>query len=260
MPSFKPAPDRQLGDAWLRWNGRLKSFEKNSDSQKRIYIGLTFFFLLTAALGLYAVYYLIEPRLRILNSKLPDAVAALLIAAVGVGFLFFIVSVLALWTRIKLICKPFDKSIPLRFIAPYVFKLGRLAGRSKDQLFNSFIKVHNCWIRLNAEKTKAQGILVLLPRCLQKQLLDQIGQFLSPRRIPVFVVSGGEMARRIVRERKPKVVIGVACERDLFSAIMDLCANVRIIGIPNYRPEGPCKNTRIDCMEFEQTVLSFLNG
>jgi hypothetical protein len=237
----------------------MKFFEKDSDTQKRIFIGLTFCFLLTAIIFLYGIYYLIEPRLRMLHAKLPAIIAALLIAAWGIVFLLFILFVLSLVIRIKLILKIFEKSIPFHFFTPTIFKLGQFLGRSKDQLSNSYIKVHNGWIRLNAGKTKARKILVLLPRCLQKQLLDQISQFLLPRRIPVFVVSGGEMARRIVKERKPKVVIGVACERDLLSAVMDLCTSVRIIGIPNYRPEGPCKNTRIDRLEFEQTVQSLLN-
>ena len=50
----------------------------------------------------------------------------------------------------------------------------------------------------------------------------------------------------------------MACERDLLSGIQDICNQIPIIGIPNIRPEGPCKNTTIDLNEFEKAVHTFL--
>jgi hypothetical protein len=260
MPSPKLSTDRQLGDAWLHWNGRLKPVEKDSNTQKRIFVGLIFCILLIVAIFLYGIYYFTEPRFRMLHAELPVTVAVLLVLVWGIVFLLFVFSVLSIWFQNSLMAKWFPKSIPVRFLIPFVFKLGRLLGQSRDQISNSFIKVHNSWIRLSAGKIKAEKILVLLPRCLQKPLLNQVRQFSLMRRIPVYVVSGGEMARRIIADKKPEAVISVACERDLLSGIRDLCPCIQIIGIPNYRPEGPCKNTRIHFLEFEQAVQLFLNS
>ena len=73
----------------------------------------------------------------------------------------------------------------------------------------------------------------------------------------MYIVTGGEMARRIIEEKAPDAVIGVACERDLLAGIRDLRPGIQLIGIPNLRPEGPCRDTLIDFNELEQAVGVF---
>jgi len=88
--------------------------------------------------------------------------------------------------------------------------------------------------------------LILLPRCLAKEELQAINGLKKIYPIEIHTVSGGELARKKVRELRPTAVIGVACERDLVSGIRDVGQKISVIGIPNERPEGPCRNTRID--------------
>jgi hypothetical protein len=66
------------------------------------------------------------------------------------------------------------------------------------------------------------------------------------------------MALRLVRDTKPDVIIAVACERDLLSGIRDIYP-MPVIGIRNTRPEGPCRNTRVDCGAVEDTVKLIKN-
>ena len=65
------------------------------------------------------------------------------------------------------------------------------------------------------------------------------------------------MARKIVVEKKPKVIIGVACERDLTSGIQDSYP-IPVFGIFNRRPFGPCFDTDVDLEMVEKGIVTFL--
>ncbi|WP_279378941.1 DUF116 domain-containing protein [Acetivibrio straminisolvens] len=59
------------------------------------------------------------------------------------------------------------------------------------------------------------------------------------------MVTGGTAARNIVSKIRPKIIVSVACERDLSSGIADV-GSIPVIGIINDRPNGPCYNTNVD--------------
>jgi hypothetical protein len=73
----------------------------------------------------------------------------------------------------------------------------------------------------------------------------------------VATAGGGEEARKAIRKEKPDFIIALACERDLASGIRDVALRVPVIGIPNKRPEGPCKNTLVDLKEFKEALEFF---
>ena len=152
------------------------------------------------------------------------------------------------------------KKVSITFLVPTILKLGTQLGFSRDRLSNSFVKVSNTLIRSRAQKIDPEKLLILLPRCLNKPLLRTITDFSQLRNIPVYIVAGGEKAREIVYSVRPKAIIGVACERDLLSGIQEIIDRIPVIGIPNIRPEGPCKNTLIDIHDFERAVQTFLGS
>jgi hypothetical protein len=259
MNDLKTHPDRQLGDAWRHWNGRLDSDSHGSAAKKGTFLGLTFGLLIAFGVLLFGINYLIGPRLSQVHPKLLLAMTSFFIMLWLAVFILFVILLLSVWRGTGKMARRLPQTLPLRFFVPAIYRMGRLAGRSSYQITHSFIQVHNSWIRLLARKSDAGKILILLPRCLQKTLLDQVRRFSIMRRIPVYVVSGGEMARRIIEEREPRAVIGVACERDLLAGLRDLSPNIQMIGIPNLRPEGPCRNTLIDFHELEMAVQAFQN-
>ena len=59
------------------------------------------------------------------------------------------------------------------------------------------------------------------------------------------VVTGGTLARNVLKNLRPQAVLAIACERDLTSGIQDVFP-LPVIGVLNQRPFGPCFNTRID--------------
>ena len=75
--------------------------------------------------------------------------------------------------------------------------------------------------------------------------------------VSISVATGGTMARRIVKEKRPDLIIGVACERDLTSGIQDAYP-IPVFGIYNQRPNGPCFDTDVDLNLIEGGMKAFL--
>lgn len=163
-----------------------------------------------------------------------------------------------------------------RFFLPGMELLARLAGVPPADVRRSFIKVNN---ELTGNLTGAfppERVLILLPHCLQRadcpirltftvdacqrcgrcpiagllDLRDRYGVHLA-------VATGGSIARRIVVETRPGLIIAVACERDLTSGIQDTHP-LPVYGILNARPEGPCRNTLVTLSLVDEALRRFV--
>lgn len=129
--------------------------------------------------------------------------------------------------------------------------------------------------RLKHRKLEARDILVLLPHCLQDydcpikitSKIDNckrcgrcnikiIVELKEAYGIHVNVATGGTLARKYIKDIRPKAVIAVACERDLLSGITDSFP-LPVYGIFNERINGPCYNTFVSIEEVKK-VLSLL--
>jgi len=62
----------------------------------------------------------------------------------------------------------------------------------------------------------------------------------------------------VIVEKRPKLVLAVACERDLTSGIKD-CYPLPVIGILNLRPHGPCFNTVVDAAAIDAALQQVLD-
>lgn len=134
---------------------------------------------------------------------------------------------------------------------------GRRNGRGRDPiperptlllLLPHCLQVSECDIRLtyNVGNCKRCG------RCEMKDLLGVADE----KGIEIFVATGGTIARRIVKEVMPDVIVAVACERDLSSGIADTYP-LPVLGITNDRPFGPCRNTRVDLEKVKEALIFF---
>ncbi len=160
---------------------------------------------------------------------------------------------------------------------PVAVVAGRLAGLEKDRVRGSFIEIHNQLAAMKPLKVQADEILLLLPHCLQwadcphRITIDVnncrqcgkcvIGDLLELQRSYGFhmaVATGGTLARKIIADVRPSVVVAVACERDLAAGIQDV-RKIHVIGILNERPSGPCYNTTLNVAVVEDTIRALLN-
>ncbi|MCD6430986.1 MAG: DUF116 domain-containing protein [Deltaproteobacteria bacterium] len=169
------------------------------------------------------------------------------------------------------------RGLGIKLFLPLMEILGPRLGISKERVRNSFIEINNrLLISGNRHKNKSEHLLLLLPHCLQnadcqrrittnidncqqcgKCDIDALVKLAQTYKVRIAVATGGTLARKIVRDHKPRLIVAVACERDLTSGIHDTFP-LPVYGILNQRPEGPCWNTRVDVAEVEKALQIFL--
>src|SRR5438445_687515 len=64
--------------------------------------------------------------------------------------------------------------------------------------------------------------------------------------VPVFVATRGQLARRVIRERRPRAVVAVACERDMMTGLRDVAGKLPVLGLTMRLPNGPCRDAELD--------------
>jgi hypothetical protein len=111
------------------------------------------------------------------------------------------------------------------------------------------LQFHECQFRITGSTVHCQ-------RCGQCPI-NGLAELSEKYGVGLAVATGGTLARRIVVERRPKIIIAVACERDLTSGIQDSYP-LPVFGITNHRPHGPCYDTEVDLERVEEALKTFL--
>lgn len=160
---------------------------------------------------------------------------------------------------------------------PIITAIASAVGIPKNYIRNIYVKLNNKYIYSNKYNVNCEDILILIPHCVQKNScklkvttdidncktcgLCNIGDLVklkSKFNVNIFVATGGTLARKIIMDNKPKVIIAVACERDLTSGVQDV-KKIPVLGVFNKRPNGPCVDTGIDISEIENAIRFFTN-
>ncbi len=256
--SSKPKKaDRRLGSEWADWDGKAGEAPASLDEDRRVFIGYAFLCLVGLMVVGGVFFYMIYPRLEGWHEYVAHGV-------IGVTAVFYVAVVL--W--FAAIAVPLLTSIPLPWrmefvqktlssMVPLTIRLGSKLGISRDRMSNSFIKVSNALVRGARINMDSGPLMLLLPRCLAPAVRKQLEALAERYQCLVFVVPGGELARKLIREHHPSRIIAVACERDLVSGIQDVASVIPTFGVPNCRPEGPCKNTVVDMDRMEEAMILF---
>src|SRR2546423_15203946 len=84
----------------------------------------------------------------------------------------------------------------------------RLFGR-RDWAEHAAIDVYNALAERRRRSVGKGELLVLIPRCLSKQALDGVLAIAGRYEVPVFVATRGQLARRVIRERRPRDAVAV---------------------------------------------------
>jgi len=166
----------------------------------------------------------------------------------------------------------------LNILFPLALALGKALHIPKGVIKSSYIEVNNKLLQSRCYSLSPENILILAPHCLQKWDcpykvtadvsncrhcgrcdIDQLWKISKDYCVNLAVVTGGTLARKIVIDNKPKAIIAIACERDLTEGILDTNP-LPVMGVLNIRPEGPCKNTKVDLVKVIEAIEFFLNG
>jgi hypothetical protein len=250
----KRSRDRILGDEWLDWQG--------SDEPSEIREGVRTFLLLSliVIVGFVSLavlfWYLVLPRFE----QYGRTSAVILTAIIGFGALFFLVwyvlLMAAVLSRRFYLTMCLNRGSRLFFLLfPFVSRLAASFGISRDRIGHSFIEVSN---RLAADTDAEGALLALIPRCLSASLKQEIREICSEYPdVVLHTAPGGTEARKYIRDVHPRAIIAIACERDLMGGIHDVAPRIPVIGIPNTRPFGPCKETSIDIHRFRDALRFF---
>lgn len=242
---------------------------------KRLFLGLL---LVTGAClggGGLAVWWVPRVSSRVgfwLPALVGGVIGALgLLVLAGIGILLFAIL--------------FERDLPgtrrlrglvVRGFFPPMVAVARLFGIAKERVGLSYIAINNQLVLRSRWRTPPERVLILLPHCLQidtceVRITGDVHNCLGCGRCPiaglleigarygvnVSIATGGTLARKIIIEQRPQLILAVACERDLTSGIQD-AHPLPVYGILNERPEGPCFNTQVDLAKVQRALERFV--
>jgi hypothetical protein len=246
--------DRKLGDEWLDWDGTTSPGENEIDEKPGTFFALAVGSVLIVMVCILVGWYLAKPRIDQFSPLSSDLIEwpALVLAAI-IFMLTALETILMLKFRTSIFPYAWTERLLLSLLSKSMW-LGPKLGISKDRVGNSFIKAHNLVVKSHAREINTNTLLILLPRCLQREARQQVAERMKGKDVQIVTAAGGEEARNAIRQYRPSLILAVACERDLISGIRDVAEKVHILAIPNMRPEGPCKNTHLSLDAFDDAL------
>jgi hypothetical protein len=246
------------------------------ESKKRVFIGLLSGTSLLVVLCLAVAWLIPYVGLSAIHPLAPWFLGGLLLLIAG----------LVLWSTLALIlniiCKRpvlFSRKIrgiTIKCFLPLMTLVGKTMGISQEKVRASFVQVNNEMVTAEGRRYSPDEILLLMPHCLQNSRCKYrltynisncrrcgecpISGLLSLKEeygVHLAIATSGTIARRIVVQTRPKIILAVACERDLASGIQDTYP-LPVFGILNQRPHGPCLDTNVDLDQVRYWLNYFL--
>ena len=228
------------------------------NTKKRLFIKLATISLFSIMFFTYLIIWLCYPRLVVLDLAFIAQLAFTIVSIVFIFCCLFILNMIFNIANIKAFSF-LDKYIFnfINFLFPIIILWGKIFGIGRREIERSFIALNNYILTHKNIKVEAKDLLVISPHCLQlatcpHKITHDINNCKHFR-----VATGGTLARKIAKELRPKMLLAIACERDLTSGIQDVYP-LPAAGVLNIRPNGPCYNTTVDLELVEQTIKQFI--
>lgn len=251
--------------------------ETTAAPRKRLFIALMGLTCIVLVGLIFLAWWIPSRGLANIHPDLPRIVGLVVLALSGIAIMGTGLLVLTTALGKDIFFTRFMRLVVIKFLLPMIEFVGRVLGLDKDRIRQSFIAMNNSLVLSQRYKVRPDRILILLPHCIQLfdceikvtgdvnkcvmcgrcdiKGLVEIGR---KYRIGISVATGGTLARKVIVERRPKLVLAVACERDLTSGIKD-CYPLPVIGILNLRPQGPCFNTVVDTAAIDAALQQVLD-
>ncbi|MBA3344445.1 MAG: DUF116 domain-containing protein [Gemmatimonadales bacterium] len=249
--------DRRLGHEWDEWDGRPLPNRGDYDSSPALFFGWSAL-ALAAGLGILALaLFLLGPRLATLHPVIPSALWMALAVGAVVLWCWWGVLLASFQTGRALLPERLAERGPFLRLMRLTSRVAGRFGR-RDWVENASVKVYNALALLRGRKVGKGELLLLIPRCLSKDTLDGVLGIAGKYGVPVFVATRGQLARRVIRERRPRAVVAVACERDMVSGLHDVAGKVPVLGLTMTLPAGPCKDAVLNLGQLEEWVRAYV--
>lgn len=244
--------------------------------RKRLFVGLMGVTCFLIIGFIYLFWWVPTKGLANIHPDLPRMAGLLFGVLSGIALLGTLLLVMTTALGKDILFTRFMRGVVIKFLLPVIESIGAIFGISKDTIRQSFVAMNNSLVTSQRLKVKPDRILILLPHCLQlfdceikvtgdinkcircgRCDIKGLAELAQKYRIDISVATGGTLARKVIIEKKPKLVVAVACERDLTSGIKD-CYPLPVIGVLNDRPFGPCLNTSVDVAKIEEALRTVL--
>lgn len=251
--------------------------EQTAAPRKRLFIALMGLTCLVLVLIIFLAWWIPSQGLANIHPDLPRIVGLIVLALSGVAILGTVLLVLTTALGKDIFFTRFMRLVVIKFLLPMIEFVGRVLRLDKDLIRQSFVAMNNSLVISQRYKVRPDRILILLPHCIQLfdceikvtgdvnkcvlcgrcdiKGLVEIGRKYG---IDISVATGGTLARKVIVEKRPKLVLAVACERDLTSGIKD-CYPLPVLGVLNLRPNGPCFNTMVDVPAIDAALQQVLD-
>jgi hypothetical protein len=249
--------DRRLGHEWDEWDGKPLPNRGDYDSSPTLFFAWSAV-ALVVGFGLVALaLYVFSPRLGDLHHSLPRALWVALAVAGAALWLWWVVLLLSYASGRALLPERLAERGPFLRLMRLTSRVADRFGR-RDWVENASVKVYNALALLRGRKVGKGELLLLIPRCLSKETLDGVLGIAGKYGVPVFVATRGQLARRVIRERRPRAVVAVACERDMVSGLHDVAGKIPVLGLTMTLPAGPCKDALLNLRQLEAWVRAYV--
>jgi uncharacterized protein len=249
--------DRRLGHEWDEWDGKPLPDQGNYDSPPWLFFGWSAAAIAAAGVVAALFLYLLGPRLALVHPGLPRVLWLAGAGVIGVSGLWWLVLGLSYYSRRSLLPEKLAERGPFLRLMRLTSRVATKFGR-RDWVENAAVKIYNSLALARGRKVGKGELLLLIPRCLSKETLDGVLSVAGRYGVPVFVATRGQLARRVIRERRPRAVVAVACERDMVSGLHDVAGKVPVLGLTMTLPAGPCKDARLDLGQLEDWVKAYV--
>ena len=245
--------DRRLGHEWDEWNGRPLPQGGDFSAEPDLFFRFAALTVVVATAAVALLLYLIGPRLGAIWAPLPRLLWIALASFGGLATLYLGLVVASYYGRRNLLPERLLERGPYLQLMNFTSRIARSFGK-RDWVEHAAIDVYNT-LAVRRGRTVGKGeLLVLIPRCLSKQALDGVLGIAGRYEVPVFVATRGQLARRVIRERRPRAVVAVACERDMMTGLRDVAGKLPVLGLTMQLPNGPCRDAVIDLDQMEKWV------
>lgn len=170
------------------------------------------------------------------------------------------------------------RGIVMKLLYPIIVMIGSIFRISKEEINGAFADLNNQLVMSKQRKTSIDRLLVLLPHCIQydeckvkitgdihncakcgKCEIKNLDALSKRYNLQISVATGGGLAKRLIKEKRPEVVVAVACEKELAMGLKETYP-LPVIAIPNERPYGYCINTTVDVGAVEKAILHFIKA
>jgi len=254
---IKLETDRRLGHEWDEWDGTPLPRNGDFDSPPKL------FFVWSAAatavaMGLaFGVLWLLRPHLASISPRLVTVATWSVAILAALSWTWWaLIAASYLLKRPLLPERLAERGLYLRLMS-WTSRVASRFGR-RDWVENASVKVYNALALIRQRKVKTGELLLLVPRCLSRETLEGVLEVAKRYAVPVFVATRGQLARRVIKERRPRAVVAVACERDMVSGLHDVAGKIPVLGLVLKLPSGPCKDTVLDLVQLENWVKAYV--